>query len=187
MAEARQENEREVRVVTVGHSTRSLDELVSLLAKWSVGHLADVRKIPRSRAYPHFAEETLRAALAERRIGYEHVEALGGRRARSKTVPPETNAGWEVQSFHNYADWALGDSFQRALDALLRRARTVRVAVMCSEAVWWRCHRRIITDWLIARGEPVLHLLDETHAQQATLTPFAQLRDGRVTYPATPP
>ena len=115
------------------------------------------------------------------------IAALGCRRSRSKTVAREVNGFWTNASFHNYADYALTDSFADGLAELIAAGRARRVAMMCSEAVWWRCHRRIVTDYLLARGETVCHLMGEDRIEPARLTPGAQVApDGKVTYPPAP-
>jgi uncharacterized protein (DUF488 family) len=170
---------------TVGHSNRSLDDFLALLAPSAVARLVDIRTVPRSRANPQFDGATLPPALAGAGIAYEHAAALGGLRGRSRDVPPEVNGFWTNESFHNYADHALSAEFRAALDALIATGRRERCAVMCSEAVWWRCHRRIVADHLIARGETVLHLMQPGRADPATFTPGAVVRPDRsVVYPA---
>jgi len=136
-----------------------------------------------SRTHPQFNGEALAAALARRGIGYEHMEALGGRRGRSKDIAPEVNGFWENQSFHNYADYAMTTEFHRALDDLIALGRGKRVAVMCSEAVWWRCHRRIITDYLLAAGEDVFHIVSGDVPEPARITPEAVARGDHLEYP----
>lgn len=169
---------------TIGHSTRSLDEFIGLLKGAEIGVLVDVRTVPRSRTNPQFDRDSLPSALEEHGISYRHSAELGGLRSRSKTVSPEVNGFWQNDSFHNYADYALGQEFKAALDELVAAGRTARVAVMCSEAVWWRCHRRIIADWLLARGETVLHIMDRGKLQPAVPTSGSTVRgDGTVTYP----
>ena len=169
-------------VYTIGHSTRSLDEFVDLLRLGRVERVVDIRTVPKSRRNPQYGADTLPDALAERQIGYSRIASLGGLRGRSQDVPPETNALWRNASFHNYADHALGPEFQEGLDELLRLADERRCAMMCAEAVWWRCHRRIVADHLLARGREVLHLRDG-RIVPATMTPGAQVRDGKVIYP----
>ena len=142
-------------VFTVGHSTRSLEEFLDLLLDARVTALVDVRKLPGSTKYPHFNDDVLAARLPEAGISYRREEALTGRRPVSTTVPFEVNGNWRNRSFHNYADHALSAEFAEALDRLRRAAEEEHTAVMCSEAVWWRCHRRIIADHLLAAGEDV--------------------------------
>ena len=169
---------------TIGHSTRSLEAFVELLRGPQVARIVDVRKLPRSRTNPQFNEDTLPAALADAGIAYEHVDALGGRRGKRADVPPELNAYWTHRSFHNYADHALSAEFRAGLEYLIATGRDERCAIMCSEAVWWRCHRRIITDYLIAAGETVDHIMGQGRIDHAKLTPGAHVRaDGTVVYP----
>ncbi len=170
---------------TIGHSDRSLAAFTALLTGAGVEYLADIRSFPMTRANPQFNGETLAPALAEVGIGYAHVAALGGLRKRQRAVPPEVNGFWENRSFHNYADYALSEPFQTALAALQADSQRRTTAFMCAEAVWWRCHRRIVADWLIARGETVFHIMEGGKLVPATLTPGAVVEaDGTVTYPA---
>jgi len=170
---------------TIGHSTRSLDELVELLKSAEVSRLVDIRTVPKSRTNPQFNKDTLPGALASSDISYEHLAALGGLRPKSRIVAPEVNAFWTNESFHNYADYALSEEFHAGLDRLIEEGRTERCAIMCSEAVWWRCHRRIVTDYLIAREEEVFHIMGEGRLEAAKLTPGAVIRPNeRVVYPA---
>jgi uncharacterized protein (DUF488 family) len=172
-------------VFTIGHSTRSLDELVAALRAHGVEQLVDVRTVPRSARNPQFARERLARDLPARGIAYVHLAALGGLRGRTPGVAPEVNAAWENASFHRYADWACTDGFARGLDELVRLAALRPTAIMCAEAVWWRCHRRIIADHLLARGIEVRHVATERRATAAAPTPFARFApDGSVTYPA---
>lgn len=169
---------------TLGHSTRSLDEFLTLLTENRVGRIIDVRRLPGSRKHPHFDQDALAAALDSAGIGYAWAEDLTGRRPVSRTVPFETNAWWQNRSFHNYADHALSDSFRTAVDGLLAQADS-RPALLCAEAVWWRCHRRIIADHLLARGTDVHHILGEGHVEAARLSDGAVVDDdAQVTYPA---
>lgn len=170
---------------TIGHSTRDLDEFLDMLRQARVGLLVDVRSFPRSRSNPVFNIDRLPDDLARMQIGYRHCPGLGGRRPKQPDIDPALNAMWRVQSFHNYADYALGDAFGTAFDDLLSLGRRQRVALMCSEAVWWRCHRRIITDYLLFNGEAVDHLMGPGKTDAATPTPGARRREpGRVVYPA---
>ena len=172
-------------ILTIGHSNRTAAEFLTLVGAARIETIVDVRTIPRSRAHPHFGREILMTTLADAGIGYVYCAALGGRRARSRVIPPEVNAFWENQSFHNYADYALSPEFGMALNELREIGRPSRCAVMCSEAVWWRCHRRIIADYLIASGVSVLHVLGANRIEPAKLTASARIGpDGRVRYPA---
>ncbi|MEO8453082.1 MAG: DUF488 domain-containing protein [Gemmatimonadota bacterium] len=172
-------------IFTIGHSTRTVAELVALLRQADVDLLVDVRAIPRSRAMPQFNADVLPASLAADGIGYRHVPALGGRRHHRKGAPLSANPLWRVTAFRNYADYAETDEFRAGLAELLGLAREHRAAIMCAEAVWWRCHRRIIADYLLARGLPVEHIMGLGKATPAVLTPGAiVLPDGTVRYPA---
>jgi uncharacterized protein (DUF488 family) len=170
-------------VFTIGHSNRSLEEFAAILEGAGADLVADVRTVPRSRANPQFNGDSLPASLEPFSIGYEHFAELGGLRGRSREVPPEVNGFWSNASFHNYADYAMSESFAAGLDRLLEVANARPTAIMCAEAVWWRCHRRIIADYLIARGRTVLHLMGERRIEPAQLTPAAEQRDGVLVYP----
>jgi uncharacterized protein (DUF488 family) len=172
---------------TVGHSTRPLEEFTEILRYGGADFVVDVRSIPRSRANPLYNRDALPRNLAPFQIGYEHVAELGGRRSKSAGVPDDVNAFWQNRSFHNYADYALSDAFEAGFSRLTRLAETRRCAIMCSEAVWWRCHRRIITDYLLHRGETVFHLMGPAHVEAASMTPAAVGRDGgKLAYPLRP-
>jgi uncharacterized protein (DUF488 family) len=169
---------------TIGHSTRTIDEFVGLLAHSEVTLVVDVRTIPRSRTNPQYNRDTLPESLAIFQIGYEHIAELGGLRAK-KGVDPQLNGFWQNKSFHNYADYALGEAFHQGFERLLTIGAERRCAIMCAEAVWWRCHRRIIADYLLARGKQVFHILGKGHVEPATMTPGAKAqRDHTVLYPA---
>jgi uncharacterized protein (DUF488 family) len=169
---------------TIGHARHPLEEFARMLQGAGVTHLIDVRSFPRSRTNPQFNIDTLPQALQPFGISYEHIAILGGRRNLQKNVAPELNAFWDNRSFHNYADYTQQPAFREGLAQLVAAGRRERSAYMCSETVWWRCHRRIITDWLLARGETVFHILPE-HVDAARLTRGAVAHpDGSVTYPA---
>lgn len=171
---------------TIGHSNRSVEELVALLRASEVDLVVDIRKIPRSRANPQFNETALPGELEGSGISYQRVAALGGRRGRDRAIPPELNGFWTNQSFHNYADYALSAEFDAGLQRLIEEGRKQRCAMMCSEAVWWRCHRRIVTDHLIARGEAVFHIMSTRRVEPAQLTKGAAVRPGpQVVYPSS--
>ena len=169
---------------TIGHSNRSLEEFVELLSGVNIELLADIRTIPRSRANPQFNEDTLPEALADFHISYEHMAALGGLRDKAEAIPRDVNGFWTNESFHNYADYALSKQFRAGFDRLLEQGRDLRCAMMCAEAVWWRCHRRIIADYLLLRGRTVLHLMGNGRVETARMTPAARERDGQLVYPA---
>lgn len=169
---------------TIGHSNRSLDEFLGMLTEAQVRLLVDVRSFPRSRANPVFNIDRLPETLANLQIGYRHFPALGGRRSKQPNIGEDINAMWRVQSFHNYADYALGDEFSAALNELAQLGSDRRLALMCSEAVWWRCHRRIITDYLLLNGHAVDHLMGPGQITAAVPTPGAQKSSsGKVVYP----
>jgi uncharacterized protein (DUF488 family) len=152
----------------------------------NVTRLVDVRSIPRSRTTPQFNGDTLPGALATAEIGYDHLSALGGRRHHRKGTPPSVNCYWRVMAFRNYADYAATGEFRTGLDDLLALGRAERCAIMCAEAVWWRCHRRIIADYLLAGGTRVEHIMGPGQVLPATPTPGARISaDGTLHYPAT--
>jgi len=170
---------------TIGHSTRPIDDFVDLLTASEIGLIVDVRTIPRSRTNPQYNRETLPGSLSDFQIAYEHIAELGGRRAHTQDIAPDVNAFWENQSFHNYADYAMGDSFRSGFARLRELGAVRRCAVMCAEAVWWRCHRRIIADYLLVAGERGFHILGPKAVSPASLTKGATpMPDGALTYPA---
>ena len=169
---------------TIGHSTRSLDEFLALLRENNVECVVDVRSIPRSGRYPHFNGDTLAPALQAANIAYRHMRGLGGRRGRAKGAPSR-NTFWREEGFRNFADYAEGSDFAAALAELRALAHEWPVAIMCAEAVWWRCHRRIISDYLVAAGEKVRHIMGPGKSDVATLTAEARtLPDGALRYAA---
>lgn len=170
---------------TIGHSTRSADELSGILHTWGVTRLVDIRTMPRSRTNPQFNGDVLPQTLSPTGIAYVALPSLGGLRGKSKIVEPTTNAGWRQSAFRNYADYAETVPFRAGLQELLDMASNETCAVMCAEAVWWRCHRRIVADHAIAHGVPVVHLFSLEKGEPAALTPFAVVGPGgRVSYPA---
>lgn len=170
---------------TIGHSNRSLEAFVELLTEFDIGLVADIRKIPMSRANPQFNKDTLSGALAAFGIAYDHVGALGGLRSKAKSLQTNVNGFWTNDSFHNYADYALSDEFRTGLEHLIDVGRKRRCTMMCSEAVWWRCHRRIVTDYLIGHGETVFHIMGSRRLEPARMTAGAVVQPGgTVTYPA---
>jgi uncharacterized protein (DUF488 family) len=172
-------------VFTIGHSTRSAAELIALLQEAGVELLVDVRTVPRSRFNPQFNTDVLPQTLAEAGIGYRHMPALGGLRHRPKGAPPPPNGLWQNEAFQAYADYALTPAFHAALDELRHLAHDHTAAVMCAEAVWWRCHRRIVADYLLAAGEEVRHIMAPGKIESASLTPGAEPQpDGAILYPA---
>lgn len=173
-------------IFTIGHSTRSLEEFLTLLRKADVNHLADVRRFPHSKRQTQFNIETFPAALAAAGIGYTHLEALGGRRKARADGKPSPHTLWRVEAFRNYADYAETPAFHAAFNQLRQLAHTKNVAIMCAEALWWQCHRRIIADYLLAAGIEVKHILADK-IEPAHLTEGAIARpDGSVLYSDTP-
>jgi uncharacterized protein (DUF488 family) len=169
---------------TIGHSTRTVSQFVDLFQASQIEFVVDVRHIPRSRTNPQFNRETLAEELAMVQIGYAHVAALGGLRNRSR-VDVSPNLFWDNLSFRNYADYAMTQEFHQGLRQLKDCGHDRCTAVMCAEAVWWRCHRWIIADYLIRAGEDVFHILNTNHVDQARLTPGAIPQpDGTIIYPA---
>jgi len=172
---------------TIGHGTRPISEFVDLLTSVGVTLLADVRTVPRSRTNPHYNREVLPQSLASSGIGYEHMAPLGGLRGRAREVPPQLNAFWNNDSFHNYADYAMSAAFCEGLMHLRALGQEQRCAIMCAETVWWRCHRRIITDYLLDAGESVFHILGPGHVDAAEMTAAARREAGALVYPAEAP
>jgi Domain of unknown function DUF488 len=167
-------------VHTVGHSTRTVEELVEILRPVGIDLLVDIRTVPRSRHNPQFNRETLPAALAPSGIAYLHLGALGGLRRPRADSP---NVGWRNASFRGYADHLATPEFEAGITQLLEHARAHRTVVMCAEAVPWRCHRSLLADALVVRGVPVVHLLSRTSAQPHHLTPWAKVEGTALTYP----
>lgn len=175
---------RPLLVLTIGHSTRPLEDFISVLKAHGVKRLVDVRTLPRSRHNPQFNRQTLAAALRSARLHYRHLRALGGlRHARADSI----NTGWRNASFRGFADYMQTPQFAAALETLIQLARQEQIAVMCAEAVPWRCHRSLIADALVARGIAVEDILSGTRRQEHKLTPFARVRGKRVTYPPLRP
>ena len=169
---------------TIGHSTRPVGEFVSLLQPQGVSLVVDVRKMPRSRLNPQYNDPQFAEALREFQIGYQHIAALGGLRPRNRNIPEDVNGFWKNRSFHNYADYAMGAEFRTGLARLRELGHAATCAIMCAEAVWWQCHRRIIADYLLAAGETVSHLLWPNRVEAAHLTEGARLGAvGTLTYP----
>jgi uncharacterized protein (DUF488 family) len=168
-------------VYTIGHSTHEPAEFLSLLRRHGIVLLVDVRTIPRSRRVPQFNRETMPAWLQEAGIEYRHLGELGGRRTARRDSP---NTGWRHPSFRGYADHMATPEFARGLEELERWARERPAAYMCAEGLWWRCHRRMISDALVARGWRVMHVMPDGALAQHEMTPFAVVRGGLVTYPA---
>ncbi len=171
-------------VLTVGHSTRPLAEFIALLAAHSVTQLIDVRTVPRSRHNPQFNRDTFPVALEASGIRYEHVAGLGGFR---RAGPQSPNLGWRNASFRGYADYMQTAEFSQNLASLMKLAKQWRVAIMCAEAVPWRCHRSLIADALVVHGVRVEEIINATRLQAHTLTPFAKVDGATITYPPDEP
>lgn len=172
-------------IFTIGHSTRTFAEFLELLRQAAVDLLVDVRSVPRSRTNPQFNADVLPEMLARTRITYRHLRALGGLRHRRRDAVPSPNTLWRNEAFRNYADYAATAAFRAAFDELRSLARNQCCAIMYAEAVWWRCHRRIIADYLLADGFSVAHIMGRHRVDPATLTPGAHLLpDGTLVYPA---
>ena len=166
------------RIYTIGHSTRGIEEFTSLLVEHGIQRLADIRRYPGSRRYPHFSGESLQRTLPAQGIAYQHFDSLGGRR---KPAADSENGVWVNDQFRGYADHMATAEFRDAVDRLLADHRAT--AVMCAEAVPWRCHRNLLSDDLVRRGIEVIHILGSGSSQPHTLSRMAQLKNDRVTYP----
>ncbi len=166
---------------TIGHSTRPIEKFLGLLAEYRIQTIADVRSFPGSRKYPQYGKEALAATLSENGIGYQWLQILGGRRG---VAPDSPNAAWRNVSFRAYADYMMSPQFAQGLDELLALASQSHTALMCSEAVWWRCHRSMIADALCVCGIEVVHIMDAKHTAPHPMTAPARIVDGRLTYVA---
>ena len=166
-------NQSPATIYTIGHSTRSLDELIALLKEHDIQLLADIRRYPGSRRYPHFSSDSLARAFP-----YVHMPELGGRR---KPLPDSPNKGWRNDQFRAYADHMATPEFKGAVDTML--ARTERIVVMCAEAVPWRCHRNLLSDELVRRGVEVIHIIGPGQTQRHQMNPMAVVRDDHLEYP----
>jgi DNA-3-methyladenine glycosylase II len=174
------ESWRGVSVYTIGHSTRTIDELVLLLGTFGISLLVDIRTIPKSRHNPQFNREALRSSLRRRSLRYAHLPRLGGLRRPEKTSP---NTGWRNPSFRGFADYMMTEEFEHGLAELRPLAGKATVALMCAEAVPWRCHRSLIADALVARGARVAHITSSSRSSPHRLTPFGEVSGARITYP----
>ena len=172
-------------VFTIGHSKRPIEAFIALLKGAGIDRLVDIRAFPASRFSPQFNKAALATSLEAAGIAYRHLPALGGRRPKSKT--PSPNGLWRVEGFRNYADYALTEGFRQGFEELLALTEGHTVAIMCAEADWHKCHRRIVTDYLLAAGIEVRHIM-ERGVEPAALTPGADVqRDRTVLYPAAEP
>jgi uncharacterized protein (DUF488 family) len=166
-------------VWTIGHSTRPFDVFLDMLRAYRIEALADVRRFPGSRRYPYFASEALAESLPAHGIDYQWLPKLGGRR---KVQPDSPNTAWRNASFQGYADYTATDEFAEGVHALLALATQRRTAMMCAEAVWWRCHRSLVADVLKLRGIEVIHIMDATHSVEHPYTSPARIVDGKLSY-----
>jgi len=172
--------ERSPLIMTVGHSTHTLDEFIRLLQAHGAACVADVRTVPRSRHNPQFNRDDLAVSLKNAGLGYVHLPGLGGLRHAKRDSP---NAGWRNASFRGYADYMQTPAFTESLEELIQLATLAQIVMMCAEAVPWRCHRTLIADALLVRGIRTEHILSPTHRQVHTLTPFAKVCGVTITYP----
>ena len=171
-----------MRVWTIGHSTHTLDRFATLLAAHEIALLADIRTVPKSRRHPHFHTDALARSLPDRGVAYLHVPRLGGWRRAAANSP---NGAWHNPSFRGYADYAMRDEFVEGLAHLRELAAAQPTVMMCSEALWWRCHRRLVADHLVAVGDTVCHIGSDGCASAHQLASFAAVGvEGQVTYPA---
>jgi uncharacterized protein (DUF488 family) len=168
-------------VLTIGHSNHPLDRFLVLLARHEVEALVDIRRFPGSRKHPHFSRDSLAAALLKSGVEYHWLEALGGRRHKLRDTSP--NLGLENRGFRNYADYMLTDEFREGVEKLLEVARQKRTAIMCAEGLFWQCHRRLVSDFVIANGVTVQHITPGGELRPHTLTKGAVIDSGEVTYP----
>lgn len=165
---------------TIGHSTRKIDDFISRLEENGIKLVADVRMFPGSKRYPQFGREALAKSLSEREIRYEHFPELGGRR---KAKPDSKNTAWRNESFRGYADYMETDEFGKGIARLVELAEKIGpIAITCAEAVWWRCHRSLISDYLKARGAEVLHILDRNKVEPHPFTSAARIVNGELSY-----
>lgn len=168
---------------TIGHSTHPIEEFIALLAECGVETVADIRSHPGSRKYPQFGQEALASSLRNNGIAYYWLQALGGRRKAAADSP---NTVWRNASFRGYADYMSTPEFKRGLNELLEVAAQSRTALMCAEAVWWRCHRSMVSDALCVQGIRVLHIMGSSHVVEHPMTAPAHIENGRLTYSSAP-
>jgi uncharacterized protein (DUF488 family) len=167
---------------TIGHSTHMLEEFIEMIKSFQIECVADIRSYPGSRRYPHFNKEALENSLPENGIKYIHFKELGGRR---KVKPDSINEGWHLAAFRGYADYMQTDSFKKAIRELERLASEERVAFMCAESLWWRCHRSLVSDFLKLRGWSVMHIMGIGKAVEHPYTSPAKILNGELSYPET--
>ncbi len=166
---------------TIGHSTRSINDFIVLLKSFEIELIADIRSLPGSRRYPHFNMEALKVSLSENNIKYIHFKELGGRR---KVRPDSTNEGWRLAAFRGYADYMETDAFRKAIEELESYAYKEKTAYMCAEALWWSCHRSLVSDYLKLNGWMVFHIMNKGKATEHYYTSPSVIANGKLTYPA---
>lgn len=171
-------------VYTIGHSTHAIAHFLEMLAEYAIERVVDVRTVPKSRHNPQYVRESLERSLGEAGIDYRHMKSLGGLR---KPAADSINTGWRVSTFRGYADYMQTDEFSRALDELVALAREKTTAVMCAEAVPWRCHRSLIGDALLVRGVAVIDIMSATQSKPHAMTSFARVEGTTITYPPSQP
>jgi len=181
MAVNQQRAPSSITISTIGHSTRPIDEFMAILTSHGTASLADVRTIPGSRRNPQYNSRPLAETLNEAGIRYLHCPGLGGLRKPRRT---SHNAGWNNAGFRGFADHMETEEFEQALDELVNTASRHPTTVMCAEALWWRCHRSLISDALLVRGIDVVHLMNQRKIEPHRLTPFAKTENGHISYPA---
>ncbi len=169
------------KIFTIGHSTRTIEEFLDLLFSFDIKILADIRRLPGSRKYPQFDQDALKKSLEENGIKYVYIEELGGRR---KVSPDSKNTAWRNKSFQGYADYMETESFENGIKVLEKLALEINTAMMCSEAVWWRCHRSMVSDYLKAKGWEVLHIMALGKATEHPYTAPAKVIGDQVFYSA---
>jgi len=175
-------NDKKV-IWTIGHSTREFEEFVSMLAAFQIQQVIDIRRFPGSKRFPQYNKEILGAALSTYGIRYAHMEALGGRR---NPRPDSNNMAWRTKAFRGYADYMESDEFKKAITELEQLAITIRCAFMCTEAVWWSCHRALVSDWLKVNDWVVMHIMSKEKAQEHPYTKAATIMHGELNYTARP-
>ncbi|SFH63094.1 DUF488 domain-containing protein [Planctomicrobium piriforme] len=174
---------KNVELFTIGHSNQPLEDFLDLLKQHQITALVDIRRFPGSRAFPQFNQETLSTALRDHGIEYHWFESLGGRRPASKSAGPSPNLGLKNPSFRNYADYMATGDFQTGIEALSKIAAAKKTAIMCSESVFWRCHRRLVSDFWTAQGGLIQHIFSSGEIKPHQMTEGAKINQGTVTYP----
>lgn len=170
---------------TIGHSTRPINEFIAILINENINCVVDIRSIPGSNKNPQYNKETLADVLKLNKINYKHIANLGGLRKKTANISSDFNAFWQNKSFHNYADYAAYDNrFQDGLDELIKLGYKYRCAIMCAEVLWWRCHRRIVTDYLLLANKKVYHIIDSNNIREAVMTSEGCITNSKtITYP----